>query len=173
MKAHNDNVGNEIADQLAKKAASGRDGKNAYTRIPKSAVIKAIREKGELRWQPEWNVSTKGEITKSFFPDIGVRISKRLRMGVILATMVTEHGILRSYYPRFKIKDDPECVCRMGPQTTNHLLSECEHLLTQRKALKNRVRKAGGNWIISNSDLANSYTKWFQIFVNSIDLDAM
>ena len=32
VKAHNDNVGNEIADQLAKKAVSGRDGKTAYSR---------------------------------------------------------------------------------------------------------------------------------------------
>jgi len=112
VKAHNSNVGNEIADQLAKKAASGRDGKTAYSRIPKSAVIKAIQEKGELQWQSEWNVTTKGEITKTFFPDIGVRLSKRLRMCVKLATIVTGHGTLRLYYHRFKIKDDPECVCR-------------------------------------------------------------
>jgi len=42
VKAHNNNVGNEIADQLAKKAASGRDGKTAYSRIPKSAVTKVM-----------------------------------------------------------------------------------------------------------------------------------
>ena len=86
-----------------------------------------------------------GEITKSFFPDIGVRISKRLRMGVNLATMVTGHGTLRSYYHTFKIKDDPECVCRMGPQTTNRLQWECEYLLTYIETLKNRVSQAGGN----------------------------
>jgi len=100
LEALNNNVGNEIADQLKKKAASGRDEKTAYSRIPKSAVIKAIQEKGELQWQSEWNVSIKGEITKSFFPDRGVRISKRLRMCVNLATMITGHGTLRSYYNR-------------------------------------------------------------------------
>jgi hypothetical protein len=136
-------------------------------------VIKVIQEKGELQWQSEWNASTKGELTKSFFPDIGMRKSKRLRMGANLATMVTGHGTLRSYYYRFKIKDDPECVCSMGPQTTNHLIWECGHLLTQREALKNRVRKAGGKWPTSNSDLANNYTKWFQIFVNSINFDTL
>jgi len=67
VKAHNDNLGNEIADQLAKKAASRRYGETAYSRIPKSAVIKKIKEKGELHWQQEWNVSTKGQTTKSFF----------------------------------------------------------------------------------------------------------
>jgi len=81
-------------------------------------VIKVIQEKGEPQWQQEWNVSTKGETTKSFFPDIGERKSKRLQMGIDLSMIVTGHGPLRSYYHRFKIKDDPECVCRTGPQIT-------------------------------------------------------
>jgi len=42
VKAHNDNLGKEIADQPAKKAASRRDGETAYSRIPKSGVIKVI-----------------------------------------------------------------------------------------------------------------------------------
>jgi hypothetical protein len=61
---------------------------------------------------------TKGEITKSFFPVIGDRESKRLQMGIKLSTLVTGHGTLRSYYHRFKIIHDPECVCKMGPQPT-------------------------------------------------------
>ena len=46
MKAHNDNLGNEIADQLVQNAASRRDGETAYSRIPKSAVKEVIQEKG-------------------------------------------------------------------------------------------------------------------------------
>ena len=106
VKAHNNNLGNEIADQLAKEPASGIDGKTAYSRIPKSVMIKAIQEKSELQWHSKWNVTTKGEITKTFFPDIGLRLFKRLRMCVKLATIVTGHGKLRSYYHRLKIKGD-------------------------------------------------------------------
>jgi hypothetical protein len=80
-----------------------------------------IQENGELQWQQEWNASTKGE-TKSFFPNIAERKTKTLQMGIKFSTMVTGHGALRSYYYRFKIKDDPECVCRMGPQTNDHLI---------------------------------------------------
>jgi len=172
VKAH-DNLGNELADQLAKNAASTRDRETAYSRIPKSAVIKVIQEKGELQWQQEWNFSTKGETTKSFFPNIGERKSKRLQMGINLSTTVTGHGPLRSYYHRFKFKDDTECVCRMVPQTTDHVIWECAHLLQLRETLKNRIRKAGGNCPLSNSDLANNYTKWFQMFVNSINFDSL
>jgi len=146
VKDHNGNLGNELADQLAKNAASTRDGETAYSRIPKNSVIKVIQEKGELQWQQEW----KGETKKSFFPNIGERKSKRLQMGINLSKIVTGHGKLRSYYHRLKIKDDPECVCRMGPQTTDLLIRECAHLLKQRETLKNRIRKAGGNFPLSN-----------------------
>ena len=94
-------------------------------------------------------------------------------MGINLAMIVTGHGPLRSYYHRFKIKDESECVCRMGPQTTNHLIWECVLLMKQRETIKNRIRKAGGTWPLSNSDLANNYTKWFQMFVNSINFDIL
>ena len=116
VKAHNGKVGNELADQLAKKVPN-RVGATAYSKIPKIAAIKRIQE-GELEWQKEWNASTKGEITKSFFPDVGDRKSKRLQMNIKLLTMVTGHGTLRTYYHRFKIINDPVCVCKTGPQTT-------------------------------------------------------
>jgi ribonuclease HI len=48
VKAHNDNIGNEMADRLAKQAAGRRDGETAFSNMPKSAVIKAIQEKGKL-----------------------------------------------------------------------------------------------------------------------------
>jgi len=83
-------------------------------------VIKVIQGEGELEWQKEWNASTKKEITKSFFPVIGDWKSKRLQMGIKLSTLVTGHRTMRSYYHRFKIIDDLECVCKLGPQTTDH-----------------------------------------------------
>jgi len=85
--------------------------------------------------------------------------SRRLQMGINLSTIVTGHGTLRSYYHRLKITDDPKCVGKMGPQTTDHLLWECELLRKQREVLKNRIKTAGGNWPITNSNLANKHTK--------------
>jgi len=94
-------------------------------------------------------------------------------MGINLSTIVTGHGTLRSYYYRFKIKEDPTWVCGMGPQTSDHIIWECALLQKQRETLKNRIRKTGGNWPLTNSDLANNYTKWFRMFVNSINFDTM
>ena len=111
MKAHNDNYGNELADKLAKEAVSRSEAEIAYNKIPKSAVIRDLKEEGEEEWQGEWDATTKGSITKSFFPARGDRLSKRLQMNIKQSTIVTGYGTLRSYYHRFKIIDDPKCVC--------------------------------------------------------------
>jgi hypothetical protein len=51
VKAHNNNLGNELAGQLTNKAANSGEEETAYSKIPKSAVIKEIQGKGELEWQ--------------------------------------------------------------------------------------------------------------------------
>jgi len=71
------------------------------------------------------------------------------------------------------MNDDPTCLCKMSPQTTNHLLWEYDLLKKQRQVLRNSIRKAGGNWPITNSDLANKYTKFFQRFVTSINFEIL
>ena len=94
-------------------------------------------------------------------------------MGIKQSTIITRHDTLRAYYHRFKIIDDPKSVCKMGPQTSDHLLWECELLIKQREVLKNRIKKAGGNWPINNFDLAKKRTKLFQTFVNSINFETL
>ena len=63
VKAHNNNYGNELSDQLAKEAASGSEVDIAYNKITKSAVIRELKEEGEQEWQSEWDASTKGTFT--------------------------------------------------------------------------------------------------------------
>jgi len=41
------------------------------------------------------------------------------------------------------------------------------------KLIQAQDAKAGGDWSLSNSDLANKHTKWFQMFVNSINFDTL
>jgi hypothetical protein len=92
-------------------------------------------------------------------------------MGINLSTIITGHGKLRAYFHRFKIIEVPTCPCEMSPQTADHVLWECELLKKQRQRLRNSIRKVGGDWPITNSDLANRYTKFFQTFVNSINFE--
>jgi len=48
-------------------AACGSDVDIAYIKIPKSAVTSELKEKGLQVWQSEWDTSSKGELTKTFF----------------------------------------------------------------------------------------------------------
>jgi hypothetical protein len=80
-------------------------------------------------------------------------------------------SLLRSYFHRFKIIDDPTCLCKKSSQTADHLLWEYELLRKQRQVLRNSIMNVGGNWPITNSDLANKYTKRFQKFVNTINFE--
>ena len=82
------------------------------------------KEKGLQVWQSEWDASSKGELTKTFFPIVKDRISKRLQMCINLSMVVTGHCKLRLYFHRFKIIEDLTCLCKMSPQTTDHLQLE-------------------------------------------------
>jgi hypothetical protein len=57
-------------------------------------------------------------------------------MDIKLSTVVTGHGTLRAYYHRFKIINDPACVCKMGPQTTDHLIWNAGNYESQERLLK-------------------------------------
>jgi len=67
VKAHNDNLGNEIADQLVQNAASRRDGETSYSRIPKSAVIKVIQEKVNYSGNKNGMFQPRGKQQNHFF----------------------------------------------------------------------------------------------------------
>jgi hypothetical protein len=135
-------------------------------------VTSELKEKGVQTWQSEWDASNMGELTKTFFPIVKDGISKRLQMCINFST-ITGHGKLRTYFRRFKMSDDPTCLCKMSPQTTDHLLWVCDLLKKQRQVLRTSITKAGGNWPITNSDLANKYTKFFQRFVNTINFEIL
>ena len=173
VKAHNDNLGNEFADQLAKEVASDNNLQTTYHKYPKSAVKRELKCLGLQKWQSEWDNTNKGALTKTFFPMIKDRLTKRLQMNLNLLTVVTAHGKLRSYLHRFKVIDDPTCPCQMGSQSTEHLIRESTILNKQWETLKSGITKAGGRWPPSNSELVNKYTKLFQKFVNSINFEGL
>jgi len=70
IKAHAGHRGNELADQLAKEAARNKNIYESYNGFPKSEVIGELNKQSMIQWQREWDSTTKGAITKSFFPKI-------------------------------------------------------------------------------------------------------
>ena len=80
IKAHAGHQGNELADQIAKEAATNGDIEECYRRIPKSAVINELSDRSVTKWQSEWDHTTKGAITKSFFPKIAERLKMKINV---------------------------------------------------------------------------------------------
>jgi ribonuclease HI len=67
IKAHG-HRGNELADHLAKEAASSRTIGDYYTRIPKSAVLSDLNEQSIYWWQKEWGKVVKRGYNKILLP---------------------------------------------------------------------------------------------------------
>jgi hypothetical protein len=65
VKAHAGIRGNEVADTLAKRAAT-KNIRESYNKIPKSAVMKNLEEISMKKWQRNWTQTTKGIRTKEY-----------------------------------------------------------------------------------------------------------
>jgi hypothetical protein len=52
-----------------------------------------------------------------------------------LTAIITAHGKTKAYLHRFNITESPQCTCKAGPQTVDHLIYECNMIKTERAAL--------------------------------------
>jgi hypothetical protein len=147
VKAHVGILGNELADTLAKDAATNLDIAQCYNKVPKSVVKRKLEDRSVDKCQKDWNRSTKVKSQKTF-----LIVADRLKMKITtthnFTTMVTGHGIIKAYFYRFKISETPTCPCGDSDQTSDHLLKECVLLKTQRDTLRSIPLKSE-SWPIS------------------------
>jgi len=66
-------------------------------------IIKEVEDDSVKKWQTELTNSTKGKITKYFFPDVKERLNMNINLTQSFTAMVTGHGKTNSYLHRFKI----------------------------------------------------------------------
>jgi hypothetical protein len=70
VKGHAGILGNELADMLAKKAATNESLTEEHNKIPKSVVTRELEEESVKKWQRNWTQTTKGSRTKEYFPNV-------------------------------------------------------------------------------------------------------
>jgi hypothetical protein len=162
--------GNELADTLAKEAATNTDIMECYKKVPKSLVRSELCEKSVQKWQRDWDQTTKGEITKEYFLIVADRLNMKMNITHNFTTMVTRHGNIRSYLHRFNLLDTPTCSCGTKDQTVDHLLYECELLNKERDSLISTVLQID-IWPISKKTLIRKHFKIFVKFTNEISFD--
>jgi hypothetical protein len=104
VKAHVGIKGNELADTLAKEAATNADIIECYKKAPTSVVLSELGAISVEKWQREWDQTTNGAITREYFPVVTERLQMNINITQNFTTMVTGHGNIRSYLHHFKIQ---------------------------------------------------------------------
>jgi ribonuclease HI len=87
VEAHVGIQGNELSDTLAKEAATNSDLIEDYKKVPKSVVMSELSEISVETWQREWDLTTKGEITKEYFMVVADRLSININITPNLTTI--------------------------------------------------------------------------------------
>ena len=64
------------------------------------------------------------------------------------------------------------CPCKIGEQTADHILYDCELVKQERDKLKAEIPRSE-NWLVSKDTLINKYTKIFNKFVDSMPLEKL
>jgi len=146
----------------------------SYKKMPKSTVIRELNEGSLIKWQREWDKTTKGQITKDFFPVIQDSLKMKIKVTPILVftTMTTGHGNIKSYLHRFKIIESPTCPCGTTEQIIDHLIFHCELLGKERDKLIPGVSKTD-NWPLSKNRLISEHFKSFSKFIHEISLEKL
>jgi ribonuclease HI len=143
IRGHMEIVGNERADELAKKAAADTSRRKVYDEFPMSyAKLLTRREMLEL-WESEYQNSTTGSGTKKFFKTIkdALEFKKHIGVSFELSQALTGHGALKQYLNRFKIIDSPACPCdNTSEQTVDHVLVECQMFNCEQFKLSKKLR---------------------------------
>jgi len=141
IKAHAGKEGNELADLLTKEASNNSNIKECYNRIPKSTISRELKELCIKQWQNEWNTTTKGATTKSFYPNIEQRMMLKVRPTPNFTTILTGHGNINSYLYKFNIIENPVCPCNKGDQTVDHIIYSCGLHEKERNRLKAAIHR--------------------------------
>ena len=170
IKAHAGHRGNELADHLAKEAARNKNIDESYNRFPKSEVMGELNKQSVIQWQREWDSTTKGAITKSFFPKIVDRMKLTINATPNFTAIVTGHGNIKSYLHKYKIIQSPMCPCDQGEQSVEHILYKCKHHEQDRDRLKAAVIRADG-WPVRKDILGIKYYKYLKEFTDNIQLN--
>jgi hypothetical protein len=64
--------------------------------MSKSTIKKETRQESIKKWQNQWKETTKGTITKEFFPSVERRLAVNLQLNPNVTTIMSGHGSIRS-----------------------------------------------------------------------------
>jgi predicted nucleic acid-binding Zn ribbon protein len=131
---------------------------HTYIHTPKNEIVLQVRDQSIVKWQNQWDRTTKGLATKQFFPIIKDRLTTKIKLTPNFTAIVTTHGKTKVYLHRFKITESPECPCDGGNQTLDHILYDCIKLKREREKLIHNLSNHD-SWPVNKSVLVKNTSK--------------
>ncbi|KUM55612.1 hypothetical protein ACN42_g11637 [Penicillium freii] len=165
--AHEGIPGNEIADMLAKTAATQKaniqqtnTNHNRFIRLA-AAASKSIKQESSIAWEKEW---TKGGIRRTArrtrrLIDVPNKSNllywKGLRKATTSVLIQLRTGIigLAEYLCKIKKTDSPRCKCDLGNQSVRHVLLECPLLEELRAEMVEELFEAGVSTMLGEEEM--------------------
>jgi len=135
-------------------------------------VKRELEEESVRKWQRNSTQTTKGSITKEYFPNVEERLKMKLNLTQNFTAIVTGHGKTRAFLHRFKIRDELTCLCGTAEQTTDHLIFDCETITKERGRLK-MIALQNGSWPTNKKERIRRHYRDFEQFINDIPFDKL
>jgi hypothetical protein len=149
-------------------------GETVYYKIPRETTITEGKENVLTKWQKQWTSSTKGAVSKLFFPNIKERMKTRIPISAEFTAIVMGHSLTRLYRHTFKFIPSSTCPCRIKEeQTINHIIMNCTKLENERRLLLNAAVRTGDTWPPLFEQLTRKHIKTFRKLAKSIDFSAL
>jgi len=108
IKAHNNNTGNDRADELAKQAVLQKNTIPHQIPLPLSHLKKTLRDLSISRWQEQWTQEGGGRRLYSFLHKVDIH---RNIGDTTLTQFYTGHAPTPSYFHKIGRVNSPNCAC--------------------------------------------------------------
>ena len=137
---HSGIAGNEIADRLAKEAATEADSMSDDDHVTSQADVRSCaRDATCIHWQRRWEVSECGRRLFQFRPQVKPKHISFEGLSNQKQLLLLQSGYgLNDYLHKVGIKDTSACECG-EPETIAHYLSDCPRYDLEREKLKEEL----------------------------------
>ncbi len=148
VKGHSNNVGNDMADMLAKRGMEEAESllfSRPYMPVSQRQIKQTLRHLTLDKWQQAWDMVPDCKISHLFRPIVGQKKHiVHLSFGELskLAQIVTGHGLFKKHLRHWNVVGDIQCsLCGEDLESSWHLWDMCPRLVTERNRLRCLISK--------------------------------